>query len=263
MLNLNAQNKIYIDMKIVVTLLCFIGIILISGCGDKNKQHSLVSDDDKIANQKSQIRQDSLNALVSDSGISSVNIDKPPRPLDSINHKNAIDFLIKYGKENLQTKVKLETKYGDIIIKLFPEVTLHRANFIFLVNVKYFDYTAFHRVAPDFVIQGGMSELRKSTEIRNKYKNYTIPPEFKKNLKHHYGRVATARQYENNISKKSNPFEFYIVTKRNGTHHLDGEHTIFGEVISGMPVAEKISRLKTGSDEWPYEDIFIKATVID
>ncbi len=250
-------------MKFVVTRLCFIGFILIYACGEKNKQPSLVGEDDKITNQRSSNKQDSLNTLVLDNTISSETIDKPPRPLDTIDHKNAIDFLIKYGKENLQTKVKLETKYGNIIIKLFPEVTLHRANFIFLVNVKYFDYTAFHRVAPDFVVQGGMSELRMSTEIRNKYKNYTIPPEFKKNLKHHYGRVATARQYENNISKKSNPFEFYIVTKKNGTHHLDGEHTIFGEVISGMPVAEKISRLKTGSDQWPYEDVFIKATVID
>ncbi|MCK0132549.1 peptidylprolyl isomerase [Flavobacteriaceae bacterium F08102] len=185
------------------------------------------------------------------------------RPLDSINQENAIDFLIAYDTLNPETKVKIETKFGDIILRLFKDVPLHRASFIFLTKMGYFDTTCFYRVVPNFVVQAGNSELRKTSEIRNKYENYTIPPEFRSHRKHNYGAVAAARQYENNISKKSTPFEFYIVTKKNGAHYLDGKHTVFGEVISGMSVAERISRLKTGSDDWPYEDVFIKASIIE
>jgi len=183
--------------------------------------------------------------------------------LDTINYANAIDFLIAYGEKNKETKVKIETKYGTIMLKLYEDVPLHRASFIFLTKMGYFDTTCFYRVAPDFVAQAGNSELKKTSEMRNRFQNYTIPPEFRSNRKHKYGAIGAARQYEENISKKSSPFEFYIVTKKRGANYLDNDHTVFGEVTSGMSVAEKISRLKSGSDEWPYEDVFLKATVVE
>ena len=118
-------------------------------------------------------------------------------------------------------------------------------------------------MVPNFIVQGGNSESLKTLRFRNKYQNYTIPPEFRKHRKHKYGAVAAAREWGNNISKKSNPFEFYIIQNRQGAHHLDGEHTVFGEVISGFDVLNKIANLDAGRDEWPYEDVFLDAEVID
>jgi len=181
---------------------------------------------------------------------------------DSITSKNAIDFLIAYGEKHKENKVLLKTRLGNIIIQLYNDTPLHRANFIFLTEVGYFNTTCFYRIVPNFIIQGGNSESSKTLRIRNQYQNYTIPPEFRSHIKHKYGAVAAARDWEYNISKKSNPFEFYIVQGRKGAHHLDGDHTVFGEVISGLDVIDNINKLKAGRDEWPYEDVFIEANVI-
>ncbi len=182
---------------------------------------------------------------------------------DSIDRKNTVPFLQAFGKENLETKVKLKTRFGNIVIQLYNETPLHRANFIFLSKVGYFDTTCFYRVVPDFIIQGGDSERPKTLRYRNRYSNYRVPAEFHPNLKHQYGAVAAARDWENNPSKESNPFEFYIVQNKQGAHHLDGEHTVFGQVISGFSVIDKIANLKAGSDEWPLNDVFIKVEVLD
>ena len=181
---------------------------------------------------------------------------------DSITSKNAIDFLIAYGEKHKENKVLLKTRLGNIIVKLYDDTPLHRANFIFLTKVGYFNTTCFYRIVPNFIIQGGNSESSKTLRVRNQYQNYTIPPEFRPHIKHKYGALAAARDWVYNISKKSNPFEFYIVQGRKGAHHLDGDHTVFGEVISGLDVVDKINKLKAGRDEWPYEDVFIEAEVI-
>lgn len=186
--------------------------------------------------------------------------DKAP---DSITSKNAIDFLIAYGKKHKANKVLFKTRLGNITIKLYDDTPLHRANFIFLTEVGYFNTTCFYRIVPNFIVQGGNSESTKTLRIRNKYQNYTIPPEFRKHRKHKYGALAAARDWENNISKKSTPFEFYFIQNKKGAHHLNGEHTVFGEIISGFNTLNKISRLKAGRDEWPYEDVFIEAEVIN
>ncbi len=182
---------------------------------------------------------------------------------DSINHKNAIDFLIAYGDNNRANKVLLKTRLGNITVQLYEDTPLHRANFIFLSEVGYFNTTCFHRVVPDFIVQGGNAENSKTLRIRNKYENYTIPPEFRDHRKHKYGALAAARDWEDNPSKKSNPFEFYIIQGRQGAYHLDGEHTVFGEVISGFGVLDKIANLKAGRDQWPLNDVFISAQVIN
>ncbi len=185
------------------------------------------------------------------------------KELDSITNKNAIDFLIAYGKKHKANKVLFKTRLGNITIKLYDDTPLHRANFIFLTEVGYFNTTCFYRIVPNFIVQGGNSESTKTLRIRNKYQNYTIPPEFRKHRKHKYGALAAARDWENNISKKSTPFEFYFIQNKKGAHHLNGEHTVFGEIISGFNTLNKISRLKAGRDEWPYEDVFIEAEVIN
>lgn len=182
---------------------------------------------------------------------------------DSLNRFNAEAFLTAYGKENPETKVVIKTKFGDIKLHLYEDVPVHRANFIFLTKIKYFNTTVIYRVAKNFVIQGGNSDNLYTQKQRRKYGNYLLEPEFRKNRKHKYGALAAARQWENNPNKLSSPFEFYMVHKRNGAHHLDNEHTVFGEVVSGFDTLDKISKVKVGVDEWPVNDIPMTIEILD
>lgn len=184
-------------------------------------------------------------------------------PKDSINKKNAIVFLEKYGEANKETKVLIKTRLGNIKIQLFEDTPLHRASFIFLTKMGYFDTTCFYRVVPDFIIQGGESERLDTQRYKARYQRYKIPPEFREQRLHNYGAIAMARDWENNPRKYSTAFEFYIVQNRKGAHHLDGEHTVIGQVISGFETIDKIVNLKAGSDEWPLDDVFMKIEVID
>ncbi len=182
---------------------------------------------------------------------------------DSLNNKNTETFLEAYGKENLETKVIIKTRFGDIKLRLFEDVPIHRANFIFLTKMGYFNSTVIYRVAKNFVIQGGNSDNLLTRKQRSKYGNYLLKPEFRKNRTHKFGALAAARQWEDNPEKLSSPFEFYIVQKKSGAHHLDGEHTVFGEVISGFETMERISKVKVGSDEWPVEEIKMMIEILD
>jgi peptidylprolyl isomerase len=187
----------------------------------------------------------------------------PENPKDSINKKNAVLFLSKYGESNKETKVLIKTRLGNIKIQLFEDTPLHRASFIFLSKMGYFDTTCFYRVVPDFIIQGGESERLDTQKYKARYHRYKIPPEFNKHRRHTYGAIAMARDWENNPRKYSTAFEFYIVQNRKGAHHLDGEHTVIGQVISGFDTIDKIVNLEAGSDEWPLDDVFMKIEVID
>jgi peptidylprolyl isomerase len=180
---------------------------------------------------------------------------------DPVDKKNAVDFLKTYGAQHPETIVLFETRLGNIKIKLYKDTPLHRANFIFLTHIGYFNSTCFHRVVPNFIIQGGNSDHPLTRKLRTRY-NYTIPPEIQSHRKHKYGALAAAREWENNPGKLSTPYEFYMIKDTRGSHHLDGEHTIFGEIIEGFDTMDKISKLKTDKKEWPVQDVFIKATVI-
>jgi len=182
--------------------------------------------------------------------------------LDTINNKNTVAFLKKYGELNTEHTVIIETRLGNITIALYNDTPLHRASFIFLAKVDYFDTTCFYRVVPNFIIQGGESERLDTQRFKAKYVRYKLPSEFRKNRKHKYGAIASARDWKKNPQKKSTPFEFYIVQNKKGAHHLDGEHTVFGEVVSGFNVIDKIVNLKAGSDEWPLNDVFMKIKVM-
>lgn len=185
------------------------------------------------------------------------------RPKDSINRKNVVQFLSLYGKENQESKVLIKTRLGDIKIQLYEDTPMHRASFIFLSKMEYFDTTCFYRVVPDFVIQGGESERLDTQRYKARYERYKIPPEFRENRKHKYGAVSLARDWKKNPGKNSTAFEFYIVQNRKGAHHLDGEHTVFGEVVSGFETIDKIVNLEAGNDEWPLIDVFMKIEVIE
>ena len=182
---------------------------------------------------------------------------------DSLNKHNVTTFLTAFGEKNKETKILIRTDYGNIKIRLFKDTPLHRANFIFLTKIKYFDTTVFYRVAKNFVLQGGNSDNFQTVKDRYKYGNYKLPTEFRKNRKHKYGALAAARDWKKNPEKLSSPFEFYIVQNRKGAHHLNNEHTVFGELISGFDTMDKIAKIKVGEDEWPEEDVNMKVEILD
>ncbi|APG59778.1 peptidylprolyl isomerase [Christiangramia salexigens] len=180
-----------------------------------------------------------------------------------IAQEQLIPKLTEYGKKNQETRVRIKTKFGNMDVELYRDTPLHRANFIMLVKNKYFNDTFFHRVAPGFVIQGGNADNQSTASMRADVGNYLIPSEFDAGHKHSYGAFSAAKYAEQNVSKASSPFEFFIVMDKNGTPHLNNDHTVFGRVISGMDVAEKIAQVKTGESEWPINNVEMDIEILD
>lgn len=179
--------------------------------------------------------------------------------------ETAPDFFLAYGKENPETRVKLETNFGDIVIKLYEDTPIHRANFIYLVKEGYFDLTTFHRLVKDFIIQGGSNDGAEVGKMRNRIgRHYLLPAEINLSRTHRIGTVSGAKEYRENPGHQSNPYEFFIFVgePRHG-NHLNDSYTIFGEVVEGLDVAVKISEEETDMGEWPIALIYIKASVLD
>lgn len=251
------------------------------------------------------------------------------------------------GDMEKETKVKIETSAGDIVVKLYNETPKHRDNFIKLVKEKTYEGTLFHRVIKDFMIQAGDPDSKsagKGVVLGSGDVGYTIPAEFAYPRRFHKkGVLAAARQGDNvNPQKESSGCQFYIVTGRvfsdstllgmeqqrnqsrlnnafqalaqkhmkeiyklrkagdeerlmdlqdslfaeaekqvagepefrftpeqveayttvGGTPHLDGDYTVFGEVVEGMDVVDKIQRVKTDRNDRPEEDITIQKVKI-
>lgn len=183
--------------------------------------------------------------------------------IEKITNENVEDFLTNYGKNNPETKVKITTRLGEINIRLFKDTPLHRANFIYLVKQGYFNETFFHRIVPHFIIQGGNSDLPATNKKRYKLgDDYLLPAEIKH--KHVYGSITGAKEYRENPDKKSHPYEFFIfLGKPLAKRHLDGSYTVFGKVTSGMEVVEKIANLESDTGEWPLQNVYITAAVIN
>ena len=173
------------------------------------------------------------------------------------------------NKKQKETMVLLETSLGDIKIKLYNETPLHRDNFIKLVNEKFYDGVLFHRVIKNFMIQTGdpnskealagtQSEAGASKPLGAGGPGYTIPAEILPDFKHKKGAVAAARMGDQvNPKKESSGSQFYIVHNDNGTPHLDGGYTVFGEVLEGLEVVDKIATVQTAPGDRPVEDVKI------
>lgn len=241
-------------------------ILFFASCEDKESSSKNTPEEasDKEEVMPSSSNLDSLKAKYSKAEESNVQSDS----LDTneefpIAQEELIPFLTQYGKENPENRVRILTSFGNIEVELFRDTPLHRANFIMLVKEGYFDNTFFHRVAPDFVIQGGNSDNRATSRKRAEIGNYLIPNEFDAGHKHIYGAFSAAKYSEQNVSKASSPFEFFIVIKEGGTPHLDNDHTVFGQVTKGMNVAEKIAEVETGQSEWPIDNVEIDIEIID
>ncbi|PWJ43831.1 peptidylprolyl isomerase [Sediminitomix flava] len=210
---------------------------------------------------------------------------------EKISDENVEIVLTEYGKFNKAKYVTLKTRLGDIKIELYEDTPLHRANFLML-SERYFKGTQFYRVIKDFVVQGGDTDDFSYKGKKRKIGGYTIPHEINRDKHiHKRGALAAARDYEDNPSMRTSPYDFYFVqgvvyneemlkhmekeenirvpqkdrktyTTLGGTPHLDGQHTVFGEVVEGLDVIEKISKEKVSDDNWPIEEVIIEDVII-
>lgn len=179
-----------------------------------------------------------------------------------LTNENAMFFLADYAQKHNDNKVRIETRFGNIDILLFNETKYHRANFIYLTQLNYFDNTQFFRVIPNFIIQGGNSDDIKITKKRSKIGRYLLPNDTKRGFKHHRGVVSMPSSDVENPHKMASPYQFFIVQKKNGAYHLDGDYTIFGKVINGMDVVDKIAEQETDSGEWPLINIYMNKVYV-
>ena len=159
--------------------------------------------------------------------------------------------------------VVIETDLGKICIVLdFNFAPLHAMNFKKLVNAGYFEGTTFHRVIPGFIIQGG-DILSRDDNPRNDGTGdpgYTIPGEFGR--KHIKGAVAAARMPDQvNPGRESNGSQFYICLEAQPMLDRLG-YSVFGKVLSGMEVAEKIARQNTDRMDRPLQNVIMKKVYI-
>lgn len=194
------------------------------------------------------------------------------------------------------TRVMIETDSGSIIIELFNDTPLHRDNFIKLTEEGYFDGQIFHRLIKNFMIQGGDPASRNASKgelLGQGGPGYTIPAEFRADHFHQKGALAAARKGDDlNPLKASSGSQFYIVegnvftrpqldymvqkgmhdtftneqiaayTTLGGSPHLDGSYTVFGQVVSGFDVLEKLMNSPVDEYDRPINDIKYSIKVI-
>jgi cyclophilin family peptidyl-prolyl cis-trans isomerase len=185
-----------------------------------------------------------------------------------------------------RTKVLIHTDLGDITVALYNETPKHRDNFIKLAKSGFYNGSIFHRVIKDFMVQGG-GAAGGSQDV-----GYKIPAEINPKFFHKKGALAAARQGDQvNPKRESSGSQFYIVQgkklsdaeldqfsaqtgkkltpeQRNtyktigGTPHLDGDYTVFGEVIDGLGVIDKIAAQPTGQGDKPVKEIKMTIKVL-
>jgi len=189
-------------------------------------------------------------------------IEEPVREFPRLTDKNAMEFFLEYDKLHKENKVRITTDFGEIDILLFEKTKFHRANFIFLTKQKYFDGSQFYRVIDNFVIQGGSSDDVRIGRKRSHIGKYLLPPDTKKGYRHDRGVISMPSSEIENPHKLASPFEFFIVQQRGGAHYLNGDYTIFGKVIKGMNVVDKIASVKTDEADWPLHNVYIRKVEI-
>ncbi|MCQ2295742.1 MAG: peptidylprolyl isomerase [Bacteroidales bacterium] len=206
------------------------------------------------------------------------------------------------AEEEQQYEVTINTTEGPITVALYNDTPLHRDNFVQQAEAGYFDSTLFHRVIRDFMIQGGdptSKQAKPGQFIGNEGPEPTVPAEFRYPTHFHKrGALAAARESDDvNPKRESSGYQFYIVCGRTlptdslldmadsrmyaysgqhitpalreyyrnnpGTPHLDASYTIFGEVIDGMDIVEKIQTAPTDSNDRPLTDVRILGTTIN
>ncbi len=193
-------------------------------------------------------------------------------------------------------KVQIITGFGNLTLELYNETPEHRDNFLKLVEEGFYDGTLFHRVINGFMIQGGDPHSRDAVPgepLGSGGPGYTIPAEIEDEFYHQKGALSAARQGDQiNPERRSSGSQFYIVHGRRfsneeldrmeqqmdreftaeqreayttvgGAPHLDGGYTVFGQVISGMEVIDKIATVETGAGDRPKEDVVMEVVILD
>lgn len=173
---------------------------------------------------------------------------------------NAMEFFLQYDKEHKENKVRIVTDFGNIDIELFDETKFHRSNFIYLAKKKYFDNTQFYRVIENYIIQGGSTDDRDVMRKRRYIGKYLLPTDTKRGFHHDRGVISMPSSEIDNPYKLASPYEFFIMLR--DVHELDGDYTIFGKVIRGMEVADKIANVETDDADWPLQNVYIKTVEI-
>ena len=201
-----------------------------------------------------------------------------------------------YNYGDKEYYVLIETDYGNMTVKLYNETPKHRDNFLKLVGEGFYDSLIFHRVINHFMIQGGdpnSKNARPGQMLGDGTLGYTIPAEIVEGLYHKKGALAAARQGDDvNPAKASSSCQFYIVQGNvwndgglemiqqrlgktlnknqielyktvGGTPHLDGDYTVFGEVVEGLEVIDKIAAVQCGQLDRPRVDVRMKMTIIN
>ena len=207
------------------------------------------------------------------------------------------------AQDEPRREVLLKTDKGDILLALYNETPRHRDNFIRLVKSGYYNGVLFHRVISNFMIQCGDSTTRHATpgtEVGAYSPDYTVPAEIVyPKFFHRRGVLAAARESDDvNPERASSSSQFYIVYGHRftedgldqlqarldkttngkivlapetreiyktlgGTPHLDGQYTVFGEVLSGKDVVKEIQSVETDAKDRPLEDVrIVEATVV-
>ncbi|RAU84486.1 peptidylprolyl isomerase [Pontibacter arcticus] len=165
------------------------------------------------------------------------------------------------GKDKLVT---IETPQGEIKLILFDDTPLHKDNFLKLAKDGFYDGTTFHRVIDGFMIQGGDINSKDEDPRNDGSGNpgYTVPAEIKPYHKHVRGAVAAARQGDfANPTRASSGSQFYIVENHDGTPMLDEAYTVFGQVVDGLDVVDKIAEQPKDGRDRPLSNITMKVKV--
>ena len=162
--------------------------------------------------------------------------------------------------------VEMTTNMGTMKIKLYNATPKHRDNFVKLVKEGFYDGVQFHRVIPGFMVQGG-DPLSKTDTTRANWgtggPGYTVEAEFVPELHHCKGAVAAARLGDMaNPRRASSGSQFYIVQDENGCRHLDGQYTVYGQVIEGLEVVDKIADVNTDPYDRPVTPVVIQKAVM-
>ncbi len=191
--------------------------------------------------------------------------------------------------------IEIETEFGNMIVQLYDVTPKHQENFIKLADEGFYDGLLFHRVIDGFMLQGGdpnSKNAKAGQPLGTGGPGYTIPAEFVDTLVHVKGALAAARLGDTaNPKKASSGSQFYIVQGRTvtdqaldrieaqkgiryskstretykevgGTPFLDKEYTVFGQVIEGLDVIDKITQVKTDGRDRPMENVSMKIRVI-
>lgn len=236
-----------------------VSLLLFNECGSENGKKKALSDKEK--NTENTIQSSSTK----DTPVEKNNEIKKEEIIEEailLNDQNAIPFFFDYQKQNLEDKVRITTRFGNIDLQLFKNTPYHRANFIYLTKKGYFNGTTFHRVVPGFIIQGGNSDRMETAKKRAEIGKYLLPPDTRKGYKHHRGVISMPSSEIENPHKLASPYEFFIVQQAPGAYHLDGSYTVFGKVIAGMEVVDEINKQRIDNREAPLTNVIMEVSIL-